>query len=105
MEPTTFDWAASVGNDRSWRGLCRAWIVDTPGLARTLSACKQLAVFLPAVPMDDELGCVGAAETGNGWWMPHLPTLRAGGGTSSKPQMIVAHTHTHTPAGAHHART
>jgi len=45
-EPFTFDWQASGGNDTSWRGKSRQWIVRKPGLSGTLNACKTEAVFL-----------------------------------------------------------
>jgi len=48
-EPQTFDWQASDGGqDKSFRGGSRAYIVDKPGCSRSLTSCKTLAVAFSA---------------------------------------------------------
>jgi DNA (cytosine-5)-methyltransferase 1 len=48
-EPQTFDWQASDGGqDTSFRGGSRAYIVDKPGCSRSLTSCKTLAVAFSA---------------------------------------------------------
>lgn len=46
--PISFDWqAGDGGNDASFRGKSRSYIVDKPGSTRALTNCKTLAVAVP----------------------------------------------------------
>jgi DNA (cytosine-5)-methyltransferase 1 len=45
VDPISFDWqAGDGGNDKSFRGKSRSYIVDRPGVTRALSYCKTLAI-------------------------------------------------------------
>jgi hypothetical protein len=48
--PLVFDWqAAGAGNDRSFRGLSRRWLVRAPGLVGTLNTCRVDAMLVDGV--------------------------------------------------------
>ena len=60
---TTFDWqAGGGGNDTSFRGKSRSYIVDKPECARALTSCKTLAV---ATPIDLRQASRGEKVTNN----------------------------------------
>ncbi|MCS4089456.1 DNA cytosine methyltransferase [Rhizobium sp. BK176] len=48
--PIVFDWqAAGAGNDKSFRGLSRRWLVRAPGLVGTLNTCRVDAMLVDGV--------------------------------------------------------
>ncbi|MBY3151280.1 DNA cytosine methyltransferase [Rhizobium laguerreae] len=45
--PLVFDWqAAGAGNDRSFKGLSRRWLIRAPGLVGTLNTCRVDAMLV-----------------------------------------------------------